>query len=584
MRPACVTPVAEGMKVQTDTPEVRRNITGVLTLLRANHPEDCMTCTASGNCEFQDLIRTYKVPRLPKLLQRSPDYIEHHEAWQAQDNSSLAIHLDKDKCIKCGRCVTACEGIQDMNVIGLFGRGRDRHVGFLDETTMEEAKCIACGQCVSVCPVGALTEREEWRDVLDLLQHKKKVMLVQTAPAVRVAIGEEMGLAPGAVQTGQMVAALRRAGFNYVFDTDFSADLTIMEEGTELLQRLAHAWSGGVPHTAQPGCHSHAPGPLPMFTSCCPAWVNLVEKSYPELAPHLSTAKSPQQMFGAVAKTYWAEKAGVDPRDVVLVSIMPCTAKKHEADRGEMSSGGVKHVDYVLTTREAGQLLRHLNIPMASLPPDEYDAPLGRSSGAGALFGNTGGVMEAALRTVYEVVVGRELPHLKLDAVRGLAGVKEAMVKLAPKEGGAARDVHVAVASGIANAKILIDRIKRGEAHYDFVEVMSCPGGCIGGGGQPKYTDPDTLQKRMDALYSVDERAAIRKSHENPDIQRLYQEYFGQPCGSKSHELLHTHYTDRSMLTVPAYSEFQKAAAARMHVPESPCAYEPKVQAVSKPA
>jgi len=516
-----------------------------------------MSCDVNGKCEFQDLITRYKVPKWPKLKDVSEDYREHSSHWNLYDQSSYAIKLDLEKCIKCSRCVTTCEEVQGMNVLGMFNRGRDRHIGFVYESDMDLSKCISCGQCVSVCPVGALSERTEWREVLDLLQSKRKIMVAQTAPAVRVAIGEELGLAPGTISTGQMVAALKALGFDYVFDTDFSADLTIMEEGFELIGRLKKAWG------LEKDDKGHGSTALPMFTSCCPAWVQLVEKDYPELIPHLSSCKSPQQMLGAVAKEYWAKNAGLKPEDVVMVSVMPCTAKKHEAERPEMGTDeGAPHVDYVLTTRELGRMFRHQRIPMAALEAQQYDNPMGVGSGAAVLFGNSGGVMEAAVRTVYEVLSGKELPAVKLDAVRGLKGVKAATLSLPLQGTDLVKDVRIAVASGVANVKELLKKIESGEEAYDFVEVMSCPGGCIGGGGQPKTKGQGVLEARMRAVYNIDDKSTLRKSHLNPQIKELYTKFLKEPNGETSHKLLHTKYEDKSQQVLPAYSHQQMASSA----------------------
>ena len=530
--PACATPVSDGMSFQTDTPAVKESIKSVLSLLKANHPMDCMNCEADGRCEFQSLIRRYNItdalPRLRHLSHEWDDEVQHDfdnlHLTNTNDNNHLqhhhsttpALDIDLEKCIKCGRCVTACGLVQEMNVLGWKGRGRGRHPAVL-ENELELSKCIECGQCSSVCPVAAIRERSEWRDVLDELETKRKVMVAMTAPAVRVAIGEEVGQGPGSIAVGQMVSAQRALGFDYVLDVNFSADLTIMEEGTELLKRLQHAWekenqnsdssSSNATSSSAPSSSSsssslrpHGSGPLPMFTSCCPGWVTLVEKSYPELIPNLSTCKSPQQMLGAVVKRYFAEKMGLKREDVSLVSFMPCTAKKHEAEREEVQrSGEAQDVDYVLTTREFGHLLRLKNIPLTSLPESNFDSPLGESSGAAVLFGATGGVMEAALRTAYEVASGQPLPKVEIDAIRGLKGVKEAVVKLPDDIQGSAagREIRVAVASGIGNARHLLQAIADGSAPpYDFIEVMACPGGCIGGGGQPKTKDPMAVLKR----------------------------------------------------------------------------------------
>lgn len=601
LQPACATPAWSGMKVQTATERVQENVRGVLALMKANHPADCMNCDASGRCEFQDLISRYNVKDvLPKLRAYSHEWDAEVEADydHYHDSSSTALTLDLEKCIKCGRCVTMCNQVQQMNVLGMINRSRHVHPGVLIEDALDSSKCIECGQCSSVCPTGAIVEHSEWRRVLDALENKTKVMVIQTAPSVRVSIGEELGLAPGSVETGQMVAAQRALGFDHVFDANFSADLTIMEEGTELLQRLAARWQqeGVHDHHPTPAAaraaaasgangaadtnvvlgtaasgeaaaagghahgegHGHAPGPLPMFTSCCPAWINLVEKSYPELIPHLSSCKSPQMMMGAVVKHYWAKKMGLRPEDVCLVGVMPCTAKKHETERAEFrDEAGMYDCDMVITTREFGHLLRHKKIPMPSLTPSEFDNPLGEGSGAAVLFGATGGVMEAALRTAYELSTGEPLPVLELGAVRGVKGIKEATVKLpvnatTVKAGTAGKEIRVAVASGIGNARHLLQRMQAGEAHYDFVEVMACPGGCIGGGGQPKTHDPEAVLKRMGAIYQIDKDAPLRRSHENASIQRLYADFLGEPGGELAHRLLHTRYTDHSLDTQPS--------------------------------
>ncbi|KAL4452172.1 hypothetical protein ABPG75_007834 [Micractinium tetrahymenae] len=586
LKPACATPVWKGLEVTTDSERVKESIRGVLALLKANHPADCMTCDVNGRCEFQDLTLRYNVDSymskksLPKLRQFSHEWDSEVQSDEhgLHDSSSAAITIDFEKCLKCGRCVTACDVVQEMNVLGMAGRSRERHPSVLTEA-MDMSKCISCGQCAVMCPVGAISERAEWREVQDELDAKRKVMVCVTAPAVRVAIGEELGLAAGTVTTGQMVEAQRRLGFDFIFDVNFAADLTIMEEGTELLRRLRKAWglelpaaSGGAAHSAGGEAashgheHSHEPGPLPMFTSCCPGWVTTVEKSYPELIPHLSTCKSPAQMMGAVVKRYFAAKLGKSPEDICLVSVAPCTAKKYEAERGELRREGEgQDIDYVITTREFGRLLRERHVPLASLPESPFDNPLGESSGAGVIFGNTGGVMEAALRTAYELASGQPLPKLRVEAIRGLAGIKEASLALpdtAP-HGLAGRQLRVAVASGIGQARHLLQRMHDGLApRYDFVEVMACPGGCIGGGGQPKSDDPLVLLKRMGAVYTIDERSAIRKSHENPSIQKLYKEFLGEPNGPLAHELLHTTFADRSHTSLPAYSTFERMEEA----------------------
>lgn len=543
LRPACATGVTEGMVVETDTDTVRKSVRGILSLLKANHPLDCMTCDVSGRCEFQDLLRRYNVGEgLPALRHFSHEWDDEIQSdfEHLHDTSSPSIRIDLEKCLKCGRCVAACGLVQEMNVLGWTGRGRERHPALLS-TDILESKCIECGQCSSVCPVGAIQERSEWREVLDALDSRRKVLVAMTAPAVRVAIGEELGLGPGVVSTGQMITAQRQLGFDYVLDVNFGADLTIIEEATELLGRLKQAWAAE---------STSVPPALPMFTSCCPAWVTLIEKSFPEFIPNLSSCKSPQQMMGSIVKRYFAQKLGLRAEDICLVSFMPCTAKKHESEREELKVPGLSmDVDYVLTTREFGHILRLKKIPLASLPEGKFDSPLGSSTGAAILFGATGGVMEAALRTAYELVTGKCMPKLEVEAIRGIKGLKEAVIPLPDDCTGrlAGREIRVAVASGVGNARHLLEAMATGQLpRYDFIEVMACPGGCIGGGGQPKSKDIDVVLKRMGAIYSLDQANSVRKSHENPEVRQLYDEYLKTPGGALSHKLLHTRYTDRS--------------------------------------
>lgn len=509
---SCVMPASNGMEVKTNTAFVREARRTALELLLANHPFECLTCDRNGNCELQTLAYELGV--------REVRY-QGEKRNVPKDTSSPALVRDPNKCILCGRCVRMCGEVQGVSALGYVGRGWDTLILPLFNRDLAEVACVACGQCSTVCPTGAITEKSYVDDVWKALADPKKHVVVQTAPATRVSVGEALGMAPGSIVTGKMVAALRRLGFDRVFDTDFTADLTIMEEGHELIERLKEG------------------GPLPLITSCSPGWVKYCEHFYPELLPHVSTCKSPQQMFGALAKTYYAEKMGLKPEDVYVVSIMPCTAKKFEAQRPEMTASGVADVDAVLTTRELARMLKEAGIDFVSLPEEEYDAPLGISTGAGAIFGATGGVMEAALRTVYEVVTGKTLENLDFTAVRGLDGVKEASVDLDGKT------VKVAVAHGLANAKKVLDRIKAGEADWQFVEIMSCPGGCIGGGGQPIPVDREKREARIRAIYEVDASMPRRKSHENPAVQTLYKEYLGAPLSEKAHELLHTHYTPR---------------------------------------
>jgi len=512
LQPACATKVQEGMKINTNTERVEKALRFNLSLLLSRHPKDCMTCEANGRCEFQDLIYRYDIK----------DMFGEEEMEHLYDDSSPSVVRDLDKCIICGRCVRACSELQGMDIYSMSNRGYKSLPMTAFNTPLYETECISCGQCALFCPTGAITENPDVREVLNLLERHDKVVVVQTAPATRVAIGEEFGMEPGSVSTGKMVAALKRLGFDYVFDTNFAADLTIVEEGSEFLERLKNG------------------GPFPMFTSCCPAWINLMEKNYPELINNVSSAKSPQQMLGPVVKTFFAKKKGIPVDDIVVVSIMPCTAKKDEAKRPQHTIDGRPTVDVVLTTRELAKLIRMKKIPFASLPEENYDDPLGESTGAAALFGTTGGVMEAALRTAYELATGKALPKLDFTDVRGLSGIKEAEVDIDGKK------IRVAVAHGTAKVRELVDKIVSGEVYYDFVEIMACPGGCIGGGGQPYSLDKDVLKKRMEGIYSIDERSVIRKSHENPSIKKLYEEFLERPLGHLSHKLLHTTYSDRS--------------------------------------
>ncbi|NPV69125.1 MAG: 2Fe-2S iron-sulfur cluster binding domain-containing protein [Firmicutes bacterium] len=510
---ACAFPAAEGMVVRTNTPAVREARKAVVELMLANHPEDCLKCERNLHCELQALaerlgIRNVRFPRFSRGL--------------PEDRSNPAIIRDPNKCIVCRRCVYTCQQTQGTGVLFPVHRGHESFVAPTFEKSLNDVSCVFCGQCIHACPVGAIAEKDDTADVWAAIADPKKHVVVQTAPATRVALGEEMGMPAGSIATGKMVAALRRLGFDRVFDTDFTADLTIMEEGTELIERLTKG------------------GTLPMITSCSPGWIKYIEHFYPQLLPHLSTCKSPQQMFGALAKTYYPEKQGINPADVFSVSIMPCTAKKYEAARPEMDSSGYRDVDVVLTVRELGRMIREAGIDFASLPEEDYDLPLGISTGAAAIFGATGGVMEAALRTAYELVTKTTLPKIDFEAVRGLEGIKEAEVDMSGTK------VRVGVAHGLSNAKKLLDQLAAGKSPYHFIEIMCCPGGCIGGGGQPIPTTNEVRAKRMKAIYEVDCNMPMRKSHENPVVDTLYKEFLGHPLGHKSHELLHTHYTVRS--------------------------------------
>ena len=512
---SCVTDVREGMKIKTSSKKVREARKTNLELLLSNHPLDCQLCDRNGSCELQDLSYQFGVREI-----RFPGEKKTYEV----DRSSPSIKRDANRCILCGRCIRACQEIQAVFAIDFANRGFDSLVSPSLGLPLGESVCVNCGQCILACPTGALSEVSHVEMVWEALEDPEKFVILQTAPAIRVSIGEPFGLPPGTVTTGKMVAAFRRLGFDRVFDTNFAAALTIIEEGTEFINRL------------QKG------GKLPLITSCSPGWIKFMEHFYPELMENVSTCKSPQQMFGAVAKTYYAQKLGIDPQDMVVVSIMPCTAKKFECQREEMKSSGCQDVDYSLTTREAARMLKEKGIDLREMPEEEFDDPLGISTGAAAVFGATGGVMEAALRSVYEIVSGKTLESLDFYDVRGMEGVKEATVNIDGLE------VGVAVAHSLGNARKILDQIKEGNSKYHFIEIMACPGGCIGGGGQPIPTDLDIRMKRIEAIYQVDKNLSLRKSHENPAIKQLYEEFLGEPNGEKAHQLLHTHYLPREKM------------------------------------
>jgi len=513
---SCVFPVSEGMVVKTNTQRVRLARKMVVELLLSNHPAECNYCVRSGGCELQKVAEAVGLKRLRFDI---PEFPEEGMI----DRSSPSIVRDSRKCIHCHRCITVCESVQTVSVLTPSFRGSKVRVVPSFDLPLVETNCVACGQCVMACPVGALYEKDEVDEVWKVLQDPTKHVIVQEAPAIRAALGEEFGLPPGTLVTGKMIAALRKLGFDKVFDTNFTADLTIIEEGHELLKRVKEG------------------GKLPMITSCSPGWIKFCEHFYPDLLDHLSTCKSPQQMFGALAKTYYAQTAGIDPKEIVSVSIMPCTAKKFESARPEMNASGYRDVDYVLTTRELARMIKEAGIDFLNLKEEDYDAPMGEYTGAGTIFGTTGGVMEAALRTVYAVVTGENLPSLDIIPVRGLEGVKEATVKV-----GALGDVKVAVAHGLGNARKVMDRIREGRADYAFIEIMCCPGGCVGGGGEPIPTSNEIRMLRAAALYQDDGQVQKkRQSHENPSITKLYETFLKEPLGHKSHELLHTHYTKR---------------------------------------
>jgi len=513
---SCVFPVSEGMVVKTNTERVRLARKMVVELLLSNHPAECNYCVRNGSCELQKVAEAVGLKRLRFDI---PEFPKEGMI----DHSSPSIVRDGRKCIHCHRCITVCESVQTVSVLTPSFRGSKVRVVPSFDLPLVETNCIACGQCIMACPVGALYEKDEVDEVWKVLQDPTKHVIVQEAPAIRAALGEEFNLPPGTLVTGKMIAALRKLGFDKVFDTNFTADLTIIEEGNELLKRVKEG------------------GKLPMITSCSPGWIKFCEHFYPDLLDHLSTCKSPQQMFGALAKTYYAELAGIDPKDIVSVSIMPCTAKKFESARPEMKASGYRDVDFVLTTRELARMIKEAGIDFLNLKEEDYDAPMGEYTGAATIFGATGGVMEAALRTVYAVVTGENLPSLDITPVRGLEGVKEATVRV-----GALGDVKVAVAHGLGNARKVMDKIREGKADYAFIEIMCCPGGCVAGGGEPIPTNNEIRMLRAAALYQDDGQVQKkRQSHENPSITKIYETFLKEPLGHKSHELLHTHYTKR---------------------------------------
>jgi NADH-quinone oxidoreductase subunit G len=509
---SCIRQVQEGMKVHTGTPNLRATRKVLVELIMSNHPKECLSCERNQNCELLKLGSGLCIKEIR---------FANSKQERQLDTSSPSIVRDPAKCVLCGRCIRVCNEIQTVGAIDFTRRGPELKVTTFMDKGLGKVNCINCGQCIHVCPVAAIKEQTSVNEVWKAIADPEKIVIVQEAPSIRVALGEELGLPVGTLVTGKMHASLKKLGFDYVFDTNFTADLTIMEEGTELVKRIKQ---GGV---------------LPMFTSCCPGWVKFAEHFYPELLPNLSTCKSPQQMFGALSKTYFAKESGIDPAKIVSVSIMPCTAKKFEAQRPEMNSSGFRDVDYVLTTREIARMIRETGIDFAHLPDAQAGELMGSYTGAGTIFGATGGVMEAALRSAYFLITGQELEAFEIKPVRGLKGIREAAIDI----GGL--QIKVAVAHGLGNARTLLDQAKAGTSPYHFIEIMACPGGCVGGGGQPIGFDLAVRGTRGESLYSEDRVLTFRKSHQNPSIQKVYRDFLVEPLGEQSHHLLHTAYTSR---------------------------------------
>ncbi len=514
LTPSCAYPVQENMVVQTNSSRVRRARKTIVELLVENHPQDCLICVRNKNCELQDLSEKYALR-------------EHRYAGEKKDHaidiSSASMERDPAKCILCGRCVRVCNEIQKVGAIDFTNRGFKSNVTTPFNKGLNISDCILCGQCILVCPTAALREKSHSKEVADALNNKKKYCIVQIAPAVRASLGEEYNLPMGSNVTGQIVTGLRRLGFKKVFDTNFAADLTIMEEATELIHRIEEG------------------GKLPMFTSCCPGWVKYIEQNRPHLLDHVSTCKSPHEMEGAVLKSYYAKKMGINPEDMFVVSVMPCTVKKFESERPELSSEKLPDVDAVLTVRELVRMFKMAGIDFDDLPEDNFDNPLGESTGAAVIFGSSGGVMEAALRTAYFKITGDNLENLELNDLRGMGGIKEASIKISDK------DVKVAVVNGIGNVGKVLDKIEEGSCDYTFIEVMACPGGCVNGGGQPIHQKPEKIRKRVQSLYEIDSKSSSRMSHENESVLKIYDELLGEPNSRKAHEILHTTYVDRKI-------------------------------------
>lgn len=514
---SCIQKVEEGMVVHTNTPNVLEARHVILDLIISNHAKDCLTCTRSGNCELQALATKFNITKVE---------FEGERVSHKIDDLSPSIVRDFNKCILCRRCVAACKNVQKIGAIDCINRGFESCISTVGDHSLNDVNCTFCGQCIEACPTGALHEKETIDDVWIKLKDEETYVIVQTAPAVRVALGEEFDMPIGTNVTGKMVTALKRLGFNKVFDTNTGADFTIMEEANEFIERFTK--------------NDH----LPMITSCSPGWVKYIEMNYPELLPHLSTCKSPHQMFGALLKTYYAEKEGIDPKKIYVVSVMPCIAKKFERQRQQMQNDGLYDVDNVITTRELSRMIKQANIEFTKLEETEFDSPMGEATGAAAIFGTTGGVMEAALRTAQDTLTGKNLDKIDFEQVRGEEGIKKATVTIDGKE------IKVVAASGLANAREILEEIKTGKADYQFVEIMACPGGCVMGGGQPiksskTRVEVDVRKLRADALYTIDEKSTIRKSHENPVVNKIYEEFLEKPGSHKAEELLHTSYEKR---------------------------------------
>ncbi|MEF2619603.1 MAG: NADH-dependent [FeFe] hydrogenase, group A6 [Clostridia bacterium] len=519
---SCIQKVEEGMVVKTHSKEVIEARKVILDLILSNHQRDCLTCTRNGNCELQNLAVKFNVTGIEYEGETNKHQI---------DDLSPSIVRDFNKCILCRRCVSVCKKVQEIGAIDCINRGFNSCISTVGDNSLNDVNCTFCGQCIEACPVGALREKDSIEEAWEKLKDPDTYVIVQTAPAVRVALGEEFGMPIGTNVTGKMVAALKRLGFDKVFDTNTGADFTIMEEGTEFIQRLNENYN------------------LPMITSCSPGWVRYVEANYPENIKYLSSCKSPHEMFGALIKTYYAEKNNIDPEKIYVVSVMPCIAKKYERQRTELKNNGMYDVDCVLTTRELARMIKQANIEFSELENEEFDNPMGEATGAGAIFGVTGGVMEAALRTASEILSGEELENIDFKQVRGEEGIRRAILKIGE------RDIKVVVANGLGNAKIIMEEIKSGKADYQFVEIMACPGGCIMGGGQPIKNSKiratvDVRKKRADAMYTIDEKSQIRKSHENPVLKQIYSEYIGVPGGHKAHELFHTTYSKKEKYNI----------------------------------